>query len=180
MIKFDDSIELCGGTHVASTNTIGMFKITNETAVASGIRRIEAICGDAANIYFRERTLKYEAAASLLNKPKNLEQSIQDLLTKNQELLKQIENLQKGNAGENKRNARDKTRTVKDINFLSAIVELPSSGVKDILFQLKAELDNFVGVIGNIDGDKCGLHIILSDNLVKREIVQCIEVDQRN
>ena len=169
VIKFDDSIELCGGTHVASTNTIGMFKIINETAVASGIRRIEAICGDAANTYFRERTLKYEAAASLLNKPKNLEQSVQDLLTKNQELLKQIENLQKGNAKRIKETLRDKTRTVKDINFLSAIVELPSSSVKDILFQLKAELDNFAGVIGNIDGDKCGLHIILSDNLVKEK-----------
>ena len=169
VIKFDDSIELCGGTHVASTNTIGMFKITNETAVASGIRRIEAICGDAANTYFRERTLKYEAAASLLNKPKNLEQSIQDLLTKNQELSKQIENLQKGNANRIKETLQDKIRTLKDINFLSAIVDLPSSSVKDILFQLKAELDNFAGVIGNIDGDKCGLHIILSDNLVKEK-----------
>ena len=169
VIKFDDSIELCGGTHVASTNTIGMFKITNETAVASGIRRIEAICGDAANTYFRERTLKYEAAASLLNKPKNLEQSIQDLLTKNQELSKQIENLQKGNANRIKETLQDKIRTLKDINFLSAIVDLPSSSVKDILFQLKAESDNFAGVIGNIDGDKCGLHIILSDNLVKEK-----------
>ena len=52
---------------------------------------------------------------------------------------------------------------------MSEIVELPSSSVKDILFQLKGELDNFIGVIGNIDGDKCGLHIILSDNLVKEK-----------
>ena len=169
VIKFDDSIELCGGTHVASTNAIGMFKITAETAVASGIRRIEAICGDAANTYFRERTLKYEAASSLLNKPKNLEQSIQDLMTKNQELSKQIENLQKGNAKRIKAALKEKIRPIKEINFLSEIVELPSSGVKDILFQLKGELDNFIGVIGNIDGDKCGLHIILSDNLVKEK-----------
>ena len=169
VIKFDDSIELCGGTHVASTNAIGMIKITAETAVASGIRRIEAICGDAANTYFRERTLKYEAASSLLNKPKNLEQSIQDLMTKNQELSKQIENLQKGNAKRIKATLKEKIRPLKEINFLSEIVELPSSSVKDILFQLKGELDNFIGVIGNIDGDKCGLHIILSDNLVKEK-----------
>ena len=169
VIKFDDSIELCGGTHVASTNAIGMFKITAETAVASGIRRIEAICGDAANTYFRERTLKYEAASSLLNKPKNLEQSIQDLMTKNQELSKQIENLQKGNAKRIKAALKEKIRPIKEINFLSEIVELPSSSVKDILFQLKGELDNFIGVIGNIDGDKCGLHIILSDSLVKEK-----------
>ena len=169
VIKFNDSIELCGGTHVASTNIIGMFKITAETAVASGVRRIEAICGDAANTYFRERTREYEAAASLLNKPKNLEQSIQDLLSKNQELSKQIENFQKENAKRIKATLIDQVRNIKDLNFLSAIVELPSSSVKDILFQLKGELNNFVGVIGNIDGDKCGLHIILSDSLVKEK-----------
>lgn len=169
VIKFNDSIELCGGTHVASTNIIGMFKITAETAVASGVRRIEAICGDAANTYFRERTREYEAAASLLNKPKNLEQSIQDLLSKNQELSKQIENFHKENAKRIKATLIDQVRNIKDLNFLSAIVELPSSSVKDILFQLKGELNNFVGVIGNIDGDKCGLHIILSDSLVKEK-----------
>ena len=169
VIKFNDSIELCGGTHVASTNIIGMFKITAETAVASGVRRIEAICGDAANTYFRERTREYEAAASLLNKPKNLEQSIQDLLSKNQELSKQVENFQKENAKRIKATLIDQVRKIKDFNFLSAIVELPSSSVKDILFQLKGELNNFVGVIGNIDGDKCGLHIILSDSLVKEK-----------
>ncbi|MBL6667686.1 MAG: alanine--tRNA ligase [Crocinitomicaceae bacterium] len=169
VIKFNDSIELCGGTHVASTNIIGMFKITAETAVASGVRRIEAICGDAANTYFRERTREYEAAASLLNKPKNLEQSIQDLLSKNQELSKQIENFHWENAKRIKATLIDQVRNIKDLNFLSAIVELPSSSVKDILFQLKGELNNFVGVIGNIDGDKCGLHIILSDSLVKEK-----------
>ena len=169
VIKFDDSIELCGGTHVASTNAIGMFKITAESAVASGIRRIEAICGDAANTYFRERSIKYEAASALLNKPKNLEQSIQELMTKNQELSKQIENLQKGNAKRIKAKLQEKIRSVKDVNFLSAIVEIPSSSVKDILFQLRGEIDNFIGVIGNRDGEKCGLHIILSDNLVKEK-----------
>ena len=169
VIKFDNSIELCGGTHVASTNRIGMFKITAETAVASGIRRIEAICGDAANTYFRERTTKYEAAASLLNKPKNLAQAIQDLMTKNQELSKQIENLQKENAKRIKTTLQEKISNVKGINFVDAIVELPSSSVKDILFQLKGEIDNFMGVVGNIDGSKCGLHIILSDNLVKEK-----------
>ena len=147
-----------------------MFKITAETAVASGIRRIEAICGDAANTYFRERTTKYEAAASLLNKPKNLAQAIQDLMTKNQELSKQIENLQKENAKRIKTTLQEKISIVKGINFLDAIVELPYSSVKDILFQLKGEIDNFMGVVGNIDGDKCGLHIILSDNLVKEKV----------
>lgn len=169
VIKFNDSIELCGGTHASSTSAIGMFKITTESAVASGIRRIEAICGDAANVYFRERSLKYEEASSLLNKPKNLEQSIQELITKNQDLSKQIENFQKENAKRIKSTLQGQIRDHKNVSFLSAIVDLPSSSVKDILFQLKGELDNFVGVIGNIDGEKCGLHIILSDNLVKEK-----------
>jgi alanyl-tRNA synthetase len=169
VIKFNDSIELCGGTHAPTTSAIGMFKITTESAVASGIRRIEAICGDAANEYFRERSNKYEAASSLLNKPKNLEQSIQELITKNQDLSKQIENFQIENAKRIKSTLQGQIRDHKNVNFLAEIVDLPSSSVKDILFQLKGELDSFVGVIGNIDGEKCGLHIILSDNLVKEK-----------
>ena len=72
-----------------------MFTIISEAAVASGIRRIEAICGDAADAYFRDRSQKYEVASTLLKKPKDLELSIQDLIVKNQTLNKTIEGLYK-------------------------------------------------------------------------------------
>jgi len=166
VIKFNDSVELCGGTHISSTNEIGMFTIISESAVASGIRRIEAICGDEADRYFRDRSLKYEAASTLLKKPKNLEQSIQDLVDKNQILNKKIESFQKDLSKRIKADLKNKIIAVNGVNFLGASVELTSSSVKDILFQLKSEQSNFVGIIGNIEDSKCGMHVIISENLV--------------
>ena len=166
VIKFNDSLELCGGTHISSTNEIGMFTIISESAVASGIRRIEAICGDAADRYFRDRSLKYEAASTLLKKPKNLEQSIQDLVDKNQILNKKIESFQKDLSKRIKADLKNKITPVNGVNFLGASVELTSSSVKDILFQLKSEQSDFVGIIGNIEDSKCGMHVIISENLV--------------
>ena len=169
VIKFNDSIELCGGTHMNATHEIGMFSITAETAVASGIRRIEAISGDAANDYFRERSKNFESISVLLKKPKNLEKSIQDLISKTQDLTKQVENLQKESAKRIKTDLLSKITGINGMNYLGATLELPSASAKDILFQLKGECKNFVGVIGNIDGEKCGLHVIVSDNLVEEK-----------
>jgi alanyl-tRNA synthetase len=166
LIKFNDSLELCGGTHISNTHEIGMFTIISEVAVASGIRRIEAICGDAADAYFRDRSQKYEAASTLLKKPKDLELSIQDLIVKNQNLNKTIEGLHKEQSKRIKIELKNKIVEKNGINFLGANVELPSTSVKDILFQLKAECNNFVGIIGNTEQVKCGIHIIISDNLV--------------
>lgn len=169
VIKFNDSIELCGGTHINATHEIGMFSITTETAVASGIRRIEAISGDAANDYFRERSKSFESISVLLKKPKNLEKSVQDLISKTQDLTKQVENLQKESAKRIKADLLSKITGINGMNYLGATSELPSASAKDILFQLKGECENFVGVIGNIDGEKCGLHVIISDNLVEEK-----------
>ena len=166
LIKFNDSLELCGGTHISNTHEIGMFTIISEAAVASGIRRIEAICGDAADAYFRDRSQKYEVASTLLKKPKDLELSIQDLIVKNQTLNKTIEGLYKEQSKRIKIELKNKIVEKNGINFLGTNVELPSNSVKDILFQFKAEYNNFVGVIGNTEQVKCGIHIIISDNLV--------------
>ena len=166
LIKFNDSLELCGGTHISNTNEIGMFTIISEAAVASGIRRIEAICGDTADAYFRTRSQKYEAALTLLKKPKNLELSIQDLIVKNQTLNKTIEVLQKEQSKRIKTELKNKIVQKNGVNFLAANIETPSTSAKDILFQLKAECKDFVGIIGNTEQEKCGLHIIISDNLV--------------
>ena len=90
MIEFDSSKELCGGTHAPATGALGSFRITQETAVASGIRRIEAITGSAALHAMNSERTALQAIKSLLKAPANIEKAVEDLLTKQSSLQKGI------------------------------------------------------------------------------------------
>jgi alanyl-tRNA synthetase len=167
VIKFGDSVELCGGIHVPSTGKIGIFKITSEAAVAAGIRRIEAITGPSAERYFKEKAATLDQLSALLKNPQNIQKSVLDLIEKNNELTKSLEQFQREKSKAIKAVLSTKISAENGIQFLGEIVDLDSDSVKDILFQLKSETDNFVGVIGNKDGEKCTLSLIISENLVK-------------
>jgi alanyl-tRNA synthetase len=167
VIKFGDSVELCGGIHVPSTGKIGLFKITSEAAVAAGIRRIEAITGPSAERYFKEKAATLDQLSALLKNPQNIQKSLLDLIEKNNELTKSLEQFQREKSKAIKAVLSTKISTENGIQFLGEIVDLDSDSVKDILFQLKGETDNFLGVIGNKDGAKCTLSLIISENLVK-------------
>jgi alanyl-tRNA synthetase len=167
VIKFGDSIELCGGIHVPSTSKIGLFKITSESAVAAGVRRIEAITGPVAEAYFREKAVKLDSISLLLKNPKDLNKAVEDLIHKNLQLTKEIEQLQREKAKIVKSELKAKITTINGINFLGELADVDTNSVKDILFQLKGETENFVGVLGNADGEKCALSLIISDNLVE-------------
>jgi alanyl-tRNA synthetase len=167
VIKFGDSVELCGGIHVPSTGKIGIFKITSEAAVAAGIRRIEAITGPSAERYFKEKAATLDQLSALLKNPQNIQKSVLDLIEKNNELTKSLEQFQREKSKAIKAVLSTKISTENGIHYLGEIVDLDSDSVKDILFQLKSETDNFVGVIGNKDGAKCTLSLIISENLVK-------------
>jgi alanyl-tRNA synthetase len=167
VIKFGDSIELCGGIHVPSTSKIGLFKITSESAIAAGMRRIIAITGEAAEAYFREKAEKLDSISLLLKNPKDLNKAIEDLIHKNQQLTKEIEQFQREKAKIVKSELKAKITTINGINFLGELADVDTNSVKDILFQLKGETENFVGVLGNADGEKCALSLIISDNLVE-------------
>ena len=97
MIQFDSSKELCGGTHVNATGEIGLFKIISESSTAAGIRRIEAITGTKALVYFNEQDNVLDELSRLL-KTKELVKSIKDLLTVNKKKEKELEKLQKEKA----------------------------------------------------------------------------------
>jgi alanyl-tRNA synthetase len=167
VIKFGDSVELCGGIHVSNTSKIGLFKVTSESAVAAGVRRIEAITGVTAEEFFKEKAAKLDAISLILKNPKDLEKAIDDLLTKNQQLTKEIEQFQREKAKSVKSELKSKITDINGIHFLGEVVSMDANSVKDILFQLKGETANFVGVIGNTEGEKCGLSLIISDNLVE-------------
>jgi alanyl-tRNA synthetase len=169
VIQFENSVELCGGIHISSTADIGLFKITSESAVAAGIRRIEAISGDSAQHYFRDRTATLENISSILKKPKNIEKSITDLIDKNSELSKQIEVLNKEKAALIKKDLKQKILEVNGVNFLGEKVNLNTASIKDVLFQLKGEQKNFVGILANAEKNKCGISVIISENLIEEK-----------
>jgi len=166
VIQFGESIELCGGTHVKSTGEIGLIHIQSEAAVAAGIRRIEVISGQAAETYFKQESALMTEVRTMFKNPKDVLKSIQDLMDQNQGLGKEIEALIKERNKGIKRDLESKLEEINGIPCVCQEVSIDSNSVKDILFQLKGQHPSFVGIIGNIDGDKCGLSIIISDDLV--------------
>jgi alanyl-tRNA synthetase len=166
VIKFGESVELCGGTHVSSTSKIGLFKITSESAVAAGIRRIEAITSTTAERYFREKADLLDTIALGLKNPKDLVKAVEDLQTKNNQLTKEIELLLKEKALSVKGDLKSQIEHINGVNFLGTVIPLDGGSIKDILFQLKGEVDNFFGVIGGNEGDKCTISIIAADSLI--------------
>jgi len=178
VIKFGDSVELCGGIHVPNTASIGLFTIISESAVAAGIRRIEAISGAHAEQLFREKAAQLDQVNLLLRNPKDLNKAIEDLLLKNQTLTKELELIQKDKAKVLKQELKSKIVSIKDINFLSAITDLDATSVKDILFQLKGEVSNFIGIIGTKDADKCTLNLYIAEPLVDSKSLNAAKIIQ--
>lgn len=169
VIKFGESVELCGGTHVKSTGEIGLFKITTETAVAAGIRRIEAITSAVAENFYKEKTALLENIALTLKNPKDIEKAVNDLITRNNALQKEIEQMQREKAKGIKNELKSAVIEKNGMHVLSKIIQLDGASIKDILFQLKGEYPLFFGVIGGIQDEKCTLSIIVSEELVQSQ-----------
>ncbi len=169
MIQFGESIELCGGTHAPATGKIALVKILSEGAVAAGVRRIEAITGPAAEKYFRDRDIQVQGLMQTLKAPKDLQKAVEDLLTKNQELQKEIEALKKDNAKRIKEELKSKIEDRGGFQLLQASVDLDAGSIKDLLFQFKGEHPRFAGIIGGKEGDKCSLSIMFNEDLANEK-----------
>jgi len=168
VIKFGDSVELCGGTHLEATGQIGQFIILSEGSISAGVRRIEAITGEKAEEYINSNLKTLKEISSLFNNPVDLKASIADLLSKYSTVNKQIEAFEKENAVNLKKILLSEIESKNGINFLIRKLEVNNSAViKDIAFQLKSEVDNlFLVLAAEIDG-KANIHVMISDNLVK-------------
>ncbi len=168
VIVFDPefSVELCGGTHVKATGQIGFLKITSESSIAAGIRRIEAITGEKAEDYVNEKVNALAEVGELIKNPKNPLKGVKQVLDENAKLSKQIENLQALQVGIAKRELADKIEEQNGIKFLSAKVDLNPEQVKNLCFQLKGELDNLFLVLGSSTDNKPNIQLCISDNLV--------------
>lgn len=169
VIQFGESLELCGGTHVDATGEIGLIKVQSEAAVAAGIRRIEMITGNAAERHYKEETAVMARVRAHFKNPKDIMKSIEDLADQNQALHKEIENLVKERNKTLKKELKEKMQAIDGVQVLCTQLSLDSNSVKDILFQFKGEIQPFVGIIGNIEGEKCGLSVIIDEALVEQK-----------
>ena len=167
-IRFGESMELCGGTHVQNTSDIWHFKITSESAVAAGIRRIEAITSDAAKDYFADQTHVLEEVKAVLKNPNDPVKVITSLQEENSNLKKQIEALLKDKARNMKSQLKLEFEEVNGVRFLAKKVDLDAAGIKDLSFELGGELENIALILGSEHDGKALLSCYLSKDLVEQ------------
>jgi alanyl-tRNA synthetase len=148
------SVELCGGTHVGSTGEIGLFKITHETAVAAGVRRIEAVCGEAAEEYVNNKLSELNSIKEQFKNPKDLLKTIESNLSENASLKKQLENIENRMLVGVRNELLQKDEIINGISFIGDIVEVSNpDALKKLCFDLKNNLHNYVVVLcANIGG----------------------------
>ncbi|HTD98296.1 MAG TPA: alanine--tRNA ligase [Mucilaginibacter sp.] len=172
IITFDDdfSKELCGGTHVKATGQISYFKIITESAVAAGVRRIEAITGIAAENYINEQSKLIHQLRELLKNPKDIGKSVETLLDENTRLKKEIEKSVMEKSSGLKDELAKTAQQISGINFIAEKVALPNAdAVKNLAYQLKDIVsDLFLVLAADFDG-KPNLTVMISENLVKEK-----------
>ena len=172
VITFDDdfSKELCGGTHVKATGQIGFFKIVSESAVAAGVRRIEAITGIVAETYITDQIKLVQQLKDLLKNPKDLSKSVESLLDENNRLKKEIEKTILEKSSGLKNELAQKAEAINGINFISEKVLLPNAdAIKNLAYQLKDIVSNlFLVLAAEIDG-KPSLTVMIAENVVKEK-----------
>jgi alanyl-tRNA synthetase len=164
VIKFGNSIELCGGTHVQSTGEIGMFRIQSEGAVAAGVRRVEAISSNGAFNYISSELETLDQVRQVL-KSKDVLKSIADLQARNAELQKQIEKFNKEKGAQVKQQLKAKITLVGDVEFLAEHVDLEAAELKDVAFQLKGEHAKFFGMFASQSNGKATITCVISEAL---------------
>jgi len=169
VITFDDhfSKELCGGTHVKATGQIGYFKIISESAVAAGVRRIEAITAAKAEQFIVNQHKELAQLKGLLKGNQNIGAAVQALIEENAKLKKEVEKGILAKAGDMKQAIAVKAENINGINFIAAHVDLPNAdAVKNLAFEVKALVPDLYLVFTTLIDDKPGITVMIAENIV--------------
>ena len=170
VIRFGSSTEFCGGTHVASTGVIGTLRITSESSVAAGVRRIEAVTGAAAENYLYEQADMIDAIRQLFNNSPQLMTAIRKTLEENAELGKQVGEYVREQIAEKKRQLLEKRVEVGGVRLFLVEKEVPAEIIKDIAFQIAGELHEpfvFIAACVEPSSSKPSLTLMISKDLVE-------------
>ena len=166
-IKFGQSTELCGGCHVKNTADIWHFKIMSESAIASGIRRIEAITNDAVRDYYFDQDDAFGKIKSVLKNPSDVLKSVVSLQEENNKLKKEVEQLNKLKAASFKDELIKNKKEINGINFIAALIDTDAGSMKNIAFEIGGALENLFFVGGSNLNGKALLTVYISKNLVE-------------
>ena len=162
------SVELCGGTHVGATGQLGYFKITGETAVAAGVRRVEACCGKQAEVYLQEQFQLLDSIKQTLKNPKELLRAIEQLQSDNTELKKQLEVLETRQLRELSKTLVQEIETVNGISFLGKQIAVDNpEALKKICTELKALHADHVAVLTALIQEKSFVAVSVSESIVQ-------------
>ena len=148
------SVELCGGTHVGATGELGLFKLTHETAVAAGVRRVEAVCGKNAEEYVNEQFRLLSELRETLKTPKDIKKAIENLQAENAELKMHVDSMEARQLVIIRNELLQKDEIINSVNFVGDIIEVSNpDALKKICYDLNNNLrDHLVVLCANIGG----------------------------
>ena len=169
VVKYGDSVELCGGTHVSATGNIGLFKIVGESAISAGVRRIEAVTGGAAEqfVYGLEDLLR--AVQKHLNNP-SIEQAVRRLIEENAEMSHQIEQVTQERIAALTQAFAKAVVEEEGMHLIARQISANSDVIKGIAFGLRPMFSDLVFVGGTTDGEKVSLTVMLGEEIVAQGI----------
>ncbi len=160
------SVELCGGTHVGATGELGLFKITTETAVAAGVRRVEAVSGGQAENYINEQIGLLRSIRESLKNPKDIQKAVDNLSEENNELKKKLDHAENRMLVGVRNELLQKDEIVNGINFIGDIVEVGNAdALKKLCFDLKNHLRDHVAVLCSNIGGKPFVAVGIADTV---------------
>jgi len=177
VVSFGDSVELCGGTHVPDTGTIGLFKIVSEGAVAAGVRRIEAVTGKGALAYLNGKLNKLDEITAMLRSTGDPAANIAKLMAENSSLRQTVERMQHSAAAEAGKKLSAGAVTAGSCRIYSGLIAAATADtLRSIAHQIRQSDGSSIIIIGSADGGKASLLVGLGEEAAASSGVNAVDI----